>query len=53
MEILELLFTEARLNVLNGTYPCDKDLMLKLAGILLLMQYGEYNETTHTAEFFK
>lgn len=53
IKIMDLLFTEARFNILSGTYPCDKDLVLKLASILLLMEYGSYNETEHTPEFFK
>lgn len=53
VEILELLFTEARCNVMDGTYPCSRDLIIKLAGILCAMQYGEFNEQEHTLEFYK
>ena len=53
VEILELLFTEVRCNVMDGTYPCSRDLIIKLAGILCAMQYGEFNEQEHTLEFYK
>lgn len=52
-EILELLFTEARCNVMDGTYPCDRSLVVSLAGILCAMQYGPYNEEEHTPDFYK
>ncbi|XP_067943771.1 putative FERM domain-containing protein FRMD8P1 isoform X2 [Watersipora subatra] len=52
-EILELLFTEARCNIMDGTYPCDRDLLIKLAGLLCAVQYGPFNEEQHTIEFYK
>jgi len=52
-EILELLFTEARSNIMNGTYPCDRELAVKLAGVLCVMQYGPYNELEHTPDYYK
>ena len=38
---------------MNGTYPCTRDLVVNLAGILCALQYGPYKEDEHTADFYK
>lgn len=38
---------------MDGTYPSSRDLIIKLAGILCAMQYGEFDEKEHTPDFYK
>ncbi|GIY28768.1 FERM domain-containing protein 8 [Caerostris darwini] len=53
MKILELLYEEAKFNVLKGRYPCDIQDCDVLAGIQARLELGPYNPQIHTAEFFR
>ncbi|XP_035208895.1 FERM domain-containing protein 8-like isoform X4 [Stegodyphus dumicola] len=52
MKILELLYEEAKYNILKGRYPCDIQDCDVLAGIQARLELGPFNPQIHTAEFF-
>ncbi|UYV62312.1 FRMD8, partial [Cordylochernes scorpioides] len=53
-KILELLYHEAKLNVLEGKYPCpSSDDCEMLAAIQARIELGHYNPDLHTPTFFK
>ncbi|XP_054153281.1 FERM domain-containing protein 8-like [Oppia nitens] len=49
--VLYLLYFEAKLNVLDGRYPCDK--FEKLAAFQAAIDLGQYDENIHTVNFFR
>lgn len=51
VNVLELLYEEAKLNILDGRYPCDY--YEKLAAIQLYIEYGQFNSKVHTPEFIR
>ncbi|GFV88274.1 FERM domain-containing protein 8 [Trichonephila clavipes] len=53
MKILELLYEEAKYNILKGRYPCDIQDCDVLAGIQARLELGPFNPQIHTAEFFR
>ncbi|KFM62647.1 FERM domain-containing protein 8, partial [Stegodyphus mimosarum] len=53
MKILELLYEEAKYNILRGRYPCDIQDCDVLAGIQARLELGPFNPQIHTAEFFR
>ncbi|XP_054721237.1 FERM domain-containing protein 8-like [Uloborus diversus] len=53
MKILELLYEEAKYNVLKGRYPCEIQDCDVLAGIQARLELGPFNPQIHTAEFFR
>ncbi|XP_033095355.1 FERM domain-containing protein 8-like isoform X5 [Anneissia japonica] len=50
-KILRLLFYEARENVLEGVYGCEKDEYEYLAGILAYIEHGRFDPKKHTPIF--
>ena len=53
-QTLELLYHEAKENIIDGRYPLKgKENYDELAGIQALLQFGTFNESTHTPTFFK
>lgn len=53
MKILELLYEEAKCNVLKGRYPFEMQDCDVLAGIQARLELGPFNPQIHTAEFFR
>lgn len=53
MKILELLYEEAKYNILKGRYPCEIQDCDVLAGIQARLELGPFNPQVHTAEFFR
>lgn len=53
MKILELLYEEAKFNVLKGRYPFEIQDCDVLAGIQARLELGPFNPQIHTAEFFR
>lgn len=51
--ILELLYEEARHNVLMGRYVMEPAHSLMLGGIQARVELGPYNSHTHTVSFFR
>lgn len=51
--ILELLYEEAKHNVLNGRYVMEPVHSLMLGGIQARIELGPYNSHTHTISFFR
>ncbi|XP_076656639.1 FERM domain-containing protein 8 Bili [Halictus rubicundus] len=53
-KVLELLYAEARNNVLQGRYPCDGQARYASLGALQArIELGPYNPQTHTLAFFR
>ncbi|GAB6024448.1 hypothetical protein CHUAL_009607 [Chamberlinius hualienensis] len=51
--VLELLYEEAKCNILSGRYPCDQSSALRLAGMQARIELGKYDPEIHTHEYFK
>ena len=51
--ILELLYEEAKHNVLNGRYIMEPVHSLMLGGIQARIELGPYNTHSHTISFFR
>lgn len=51
--ILELLYEEARHNVLMGRYVMEPAHSIMLGGIQARVELGPYNSHTHTVSFFR
>ena len=49
--ILELLYEEAKLNILDGRYPCDE--YEHFAATQAFIEHGPYEPKLHTPEYFK
>ncbi|XP_033216736.1 FERM domain-containing protein 8 isoform X2 [Belonocnema kinseyi] len=53
-KVLELLYAEARHNVLEGRYPCEGQARYASLGALQArIELGPYNSQTHTLAFFR
>ncbi|XP_014205850.1 FERM domain-containing protein 8 [Copidosoma floridanum] len=53
-KILELLYAEAKRNVLDGRYPCESQARYTSLGALQArIELGPYNVQTHTLAFFR
>ncbi|KAK2581698.1 hypothetical protein KPH14_002185 [Odynerus spinipes] len=53
-KVLELLYAEARHNVLQGRYPCEGQARYASLGALQArIEIGPYNSQTHTLAFFR
>ena len=51
--MLELLYEEAKFNILTGRYPCEISDYIMLGGIQARLELGPYNPETHTLSFIK
>ncbi|KAI5741654.1 hypothetical protein M8J76_015819 [Diaphorina citri] len=51
--ILDLLYAEARHNILEGRYPCDASHYYMLGGIQARIELGSYNPSLHSSKFFR
>ncbi|KAL1461933.1 hypothetical protein WDU94_013795 [Cyamophila willieti] len=51
--ILDLLYAEARHNILEGRYPCDSSHYYMLGGIQARIELGSYNPSLHSSKFFR
>ncbi|OWR44752.1 putative FERM domain-containing protein FRMD8P1 isoform X1 [Danaus plexippus] len=52
-KIQELLYEEARYNVVNGRYPLESAQAVMLGGLQARIQLGPYDPHRHTAKFFR
>lgn len=53
MKILELLYEEAKWNILEGRYVCRNEDCEMLAGIQAKLELESYDRDIHTPDFFK
>ena len=51
--VLELLYEEAKFNVLTGRYPCEISDYIMLGGIQARLEIGPYDMGIHTPAFFR
>ncbi|RWS17672.1 FERM domain-containing protein 8-like protein [Dinothrombium tinctorium] len=51
IEVLRLLYEEAKVNVIDGRYPTEN--YERLAAIQAMIEFGPFDKNIHTAEFFK
>ena len=51
--ILELLYEEAKFNILEGRYPCETSDYDMLAGLQARLELGAFDADIHTPDFFK
>lgn len=51
--IQELLYEEARHNVVTGRYPLESAQAVMLGGLQARIQLGPYDPHRHTAKFFR
>ena len=51
--ILNLLYEEAKYNILTGRYPCEISDYIMLGGIQARLELGPYNQETHTPSYMK
>ncbi len=52
-KILELLYEEAKYNILTGRYPCEISDYIMLGGIQARLELGQYVPETHTPSFMR
>ncbi|KAJ8942780.1 hypothetical protein NQ314_009948 [Rhamnusium bicolor] len=52
-KILELLYEEARHNILEGRYPCEVVHYIMLGGIQARVELGPYNPQIHSTHYFR
>lgn len=52
-KILELLYAEARHNILSGRYPCESDDYASLGSLQAGIEMGSFNPEIHTVDFFR
>ncbi|XP_013420444.1 putative FERM domain-containing protein FRMD8P1 isoform X2 [Lingula anatina] len=52
-KVLRLLYQEAVRNVVEGRYPCEEEVYLRLAGLQALETMGAYNPETHTEDIYE
>jgi len=52
-KLLDLLYEEARYNILEGRYPCEVSYYIMLGGIQARIELGPYNPQVHTIQFFR
>jgi hypothetical protein len=50
---LEILYEEAKQNILDGRYPCETSDYEMLAGVQARLELGVYDPQVHTPEFFR
>uniref|UniRef100_A0A146L8J5 FERM domain-containing protein 8 n=2 Tax=Lygus hesperus TaxID=30085 RepID=A0A146L8J5_LYGHE len=51
--VLELLYAEAKYNILEGRYPCEVSQYIMLGSIQARIELGPYNPQFHTLHFFR
>ena len=51
--ILELLYEEAKYNILTGRYPCEISDYIMLGGIQARLEIGPYDPAIHSPTFFR
>ncbi|CAB4070381.1 unnamed protein product [Lepeophtheirus salmonis] len=52
-KILELLYEEAKYNILTGQYPCELSDYVMLGGIQARLELGTYDQDIHTPSYFR
>jgi len=52
-KIIELLYAEAKYNVLQGRYPVEVNHCLMLASLQCRIELGPHNLQQYTSNFFK
>ncbi|KAJ9585101.1 hypothetical protein L9F63_020557, partial [Diploptera punctata] len=52
-KLLDLLYEEAKYNILEGRYPCEVSHYIMLGGIQARIELGPYNPSVHTTQFFR
>ncbi|CAB3374129.1 Hypothetical predicted protein [Cloeon dipterum] len=52
-KVLELLYEEAKYNILEGRYPCEVSHYIMLGGLQARIELGPYDPHNHTPEFFR
>ncbi|KAF5305045.1 hypothetical protein FQA39_LY09307 [Lamprigera yunnana] len=52
-KILELLYEEAKHNILDGKYPCEVSHYIMLGGIQARIELGPYNPQVHSTHYFR
>ncbi|XP_067003864.2 putative FERM domain-containing protein FRMD8P1 isoform X2 [Anabrus simplex] len=52
-KLLDLLYDEARYNILEGRYPCELSHYIMLGGIQARIELGPYIPQVHTTQFFR
>ncbi|KAK6635812.1 hypothetical protein RUM44_001066 [Polyplax serrata] len=52
-KILDLLYEEARYNILEGRYPCEPIHYISLGAIQARIELGPYSPQIHTIQFFR
>uniref|UniRef100_A0A6P7FPK1 FERM domain-containing protein 8 n=1 Tax=Diabrotica virgifera virgifera TaxID=50390 RepID=A0A6P7FPK1_DIAVI len=52
-KLIELLYDEARHNILQGRYPCEEIHYIMLGGIQARIELGPYNPQQHSIRFFR
>ena len=50
---LELLYEEAKYNILTGRYPCEISDYIMLGGIQARLELGPYDMAVHTPAYFR
>ncbi|XP_023222517.1 FERM domain-containing protein 8-like isoform X4 [Centruroides sculpturatus] len=53
MKIMELLYEEAKANILDGRYPCEIEDCEVLAGIQARLELGAFDIHIHTPNYFR
>lgn len=51
--VLELLYEEAKCNILEGRYPCDVSQYTMLGGIQARLELGPYNTQVHSNKYLR
>ena len=52
-KILELLYEEAKYNILTGRYPCEISDYIMLGGIQARLELGPYDMGIHTPSYMR
>ena len=52
-KMLELLYEEAKYNILTGRYPCEISDYIMLGGIQARLELGPYDMAIHTPSYFR
>ncbi|PNF28256.1 FERM domain-containing protein 8 [Cryptotermes secundus] len=52
-KLLDLLYEEARYNILEGRYPCEVPHYIMLGAIQARIELGPYNPQVHTIQYFR
>ncbi|KAK7862335.1 hypothetical protein R5R35_005227 [Gryllus longicercus] len=52
-KLLDLLYEEAKYNILEGRYPCEVSHYIMLGGIQARIELGPYIPQVHTTQFFR